>query len=257
MPIKSLIKAFFPVNAIRRQKSKRRFENTFIANAAKLADARFSCRWEDRWPCLDDATTTTGFDAHYIYHPAWAARKLAENFNKLHTHDEVRHIDISSSLHFVTMISAFIPVDFYDYRPVSLKLSGINCKQCDITNLPFPSASVLSLSCMHVVEHIGLQRYGDPFDPQGDIKAIRELERVLAPHGKLYFVAPVGNEARIQYNAHRIYTYSQIMSFFCNLSLVNFAFVDDTGKFFDKATQVDTVNSRYGCGCFEFLKNTP
>ena len=36
---------------------------------------------------------------------------------------------------------------------------------------------------MHVVEHIGLERYGDPFDSQGDLKPMRQLERVLAPQG--------------------------------------------------------------------------
>jgi hypothetical protein len=36
---------------------------------------------------------------------------------------------------------------------------------------------------MHVVEHIGLGRYGEPMDEQGDLKAIEELKRVLAPGG--------------------------------------------------------------------------
>ena len=30
---------------------------------------------------------------------------------------------------------------------------------------------------MHVIEHIGLGRYGDPLDPDGDIKAINELKK--------------------------------------------------------------------------------
>jgi hypothetical protein len=31
---------------------------------------------------------------------------------------------------------------------------------------------------MHVVEHVGLGRYGDLMDPDGDLKAMRELRRV-------------------------------------------------------------------------------
>ena len=46
--------------------------------------------------------------------------------------------------------------------------------------LPFEDESVESLSCMHVVEHIGLGRYGDILDPDGDSKAISELKRALA-----------------------------------------------------------------------------
>jgi len=45
---------------------------------------------------------------------------------------------------------------------------------------------------MNVVEHVGLGRYGEPLDPEGDIKAMRELRRVLAPGGSLLFVVPVG-----------------------------------------------------------------
>ena len=38
---------------------------------------------------------------------------------------------------------------------------------------------------MHVVEHIGLGRYGDQVDPDGDLMAMKELERVTAKLGKL------------------------------------------------------------------------
>lgn len=230
------------------------FLQLFTSKAQDLADGRFQCRWKDRWPCLDDATSNTGFDAHYIYHCAWAARKIAENFKKITNDDGARHVDISSSLHFVTMLSAFVPVDFYDYRPAALTLSSLRCNRADLLSLPFSDGSIQSLSCMHVVEHIGLERYGDPFDPQGDLKAMRELQRVLAPNGHLFFVVPVGNEARIQYNAHRIYTYNQILACFEKLQLHSFAFVDDSGKFTPAACVEDIRDSKYGCGCFEFVK---
>ena len=32
---------------------------------------------------------------------------------------------------------------------------------------------------MHVVEHIGLGRYGDHLDADGSVKAINEIKRVL------------------------------------------------------------------------------
>ena len=49
---------------------------------------------------------------------------------------------------------------------------------------------------MHVIEHIGLGRYGDKFDYDGDLKAIKELKRVLAVGGNLLFVVPIGKEAK-------------------------------------------------------------
>ena len=73
----------------------------------------------------------------------------------------------------------------------------------DLANLPFEINSVQSLSCMHTVEHVGLGRYGDPIDPDGDLKAIKEIKRVLAVNGNLLFVVPIG-KPKIVYNAHRI-----------------------------------------------------
>ncbi|MFA5022982.1 MAG: hypothetical protein WC537_01800, partial [Candidatus Paceibacterota bacterium] len=66
------------------------------------SDKRFSILWRKRNVRLDDKTALTNFDSHYIYHPAWAARVLAQ------TKPE-EHIDISSTLHFSTLVSAFIP----------------------------------------------------------------------------------------------------------------------------------------------------
>ncbi len=208
--------------------------------------SRFQINWEERYPILNEKTPTTHFDSHYTYHPAWAARILAQTRPSL-------HIDISSSLHFCTMVSAFIPVEFYDYRPAELNLSGLESKRGDLTHLPFADDSVESLSCMHVVEHIGLGRYGDPLDPDGDLKAIAELKRVLRKGGSLLFVVPVG-QPKILFNAHRIYSYEQIASYFSGFQMKQFSLVSDFGKFIINASQMDADQQNYGCGCWWFIK---
>jgi SAM-dependent methyltransferase len=202
--------------------------------------------WSDRRAFLDDRTAGTAFDRHYIYHPAWAARVLARTRPSA-------HIDISSTLHFCSIVSAFIPVKFYDYRPADLCLSDLSSEFADLLALPFPSSSIESLSCMHTVEHIGLGRYGDPIDPDGDLKAIAELRRVLAPGGSLLFVVPVGRP-RIVFNAHRIYAYEQIMSYFGDLELRQFALVPDRGALVEHASKELADAQTYGCGCFWFQK---
>lgn len=220
---------------------------SFNQKRLSLEDGRFTMQWENRYLCLDDATSTTGFDAHYLFHTAWAARVLANTKPKM-------HVDISSCLRFVSMVSAFIPVEFYDYRPAQLHLSGLESRKADLMSLPFSDNSVKSISCMHVVEHIGLERYGDPFDPQGDLKAISELKRVVAKNGDLLFVVPMGSQPTIQYNAHRIYTYDQILNYFSEFDLINYAYVDDAGKYNSNANKKDTDHQIYGCGCFHFKK---
>lgn len=211
---------------------------------------RFALRLRDRWLCLRDATVQTGFDRHYVFHTAWACRVLAQSRPAL-------HVDISSALYFVAQASAFVPMRFYDYRPAALGLSGLSCEQADLTRLQFANESVQSLSCMHVVEHVGLGRYGDPLDYEGDLKAVAELRRVLAADGQLLFVVPVGGESRIQFNAHRIYTYRQVLQMFEGLELLEFALIPDDGSeagLVRNATEEEANVQRYACGCFWFRK---
>ena len=183
-------------------------------------------RWSDRMPCLSDRKTTAPFDRHYTYHTAWAARLVAQL-------RPAEHIDIGSLHYFSTLISAFVPVRYYDIRPAQLKLPGLATGAVDICRLPWPSQSIRSLSCMHVVEHVGLGRYGDRLDAAGDLAAMQELERVLAPGGNLLLVVPVG-QPRVCYNAHRVYALEEIVRSFDDLTLRQFALLPDP-KFGDEA----------------------
>jgi hypothetical protein len=214
------------------------------------ASHRFAFRWQDRHICLDDDTEIAGFDPHYIYHPAWAARILARTRPDF-------HVDISSSLHFCTLVSAFIPVKFYDYRPADIHLSGLTTGTADLLALPFAEGSIQSLSCMHVVEHVGLGRYGDPLDPDGDLKAISELKRVLAVGGSLLFVVPIG-QPKVVFNAHRIYSYEQIVSYFSEFDVKEFSLIADDPEdgLKQNATKEMAGAQIYGCGCFWFVRKT-
>lgn len=203
--------------------------------------------WGDRYPCYYDNTKDIGFDSHYIYHTAWAARILA-NINPK------SHIDISSVLYFSTIISAFIPTEFYDYRNVNVRLSNFRSKRGDLLSLPFKSNSVRSLSCMHTLEHIGLGRYGDNLDPDGDLKSASELSRVLSKDGNLLIVVPVG-KPRILFNAHRVYAYKYVIDMFKGLRLLDFSLIPDNykkyGIVFNPSQRV-VDKQFYGCGCFHF-----
>lgn len=210
---------------------------------------RFELSWGKKQPCLDDKTAGTDFDRHYVYHTAWAARQLQKYMPEKHT-------DISSSLYFAGIVSAFVPVDFYDFRPADIILDNLAASAANLLSLPFIDNSLASLSCMHVVEHIGLGRYGGPLDPEGDLKAINELKRVLAPGGLLLFVAPVG-KPQIRFNAHRIYAYKQVVEYFKELELVDFALIpddkNDGGLVYNPSSHLLSKQS-YGCGCFAFRK---
>ena len=212
----------------------------------RINDRRFLVHTKDIYPCLKDKITNTPFDHHYTYHPAWAARILAQT-------RPAYHVDISSILSFSTIVSAFVPVKFYDYRPAKLNLHNLESGFADLKQLSFPDNSIPSLSCMHTIEHIGLGRYGDEIDPQGDIKSINELKRVLQPGGDLLFVTPVG-KSKIEFNAHRIYSFEQIVEYFSPLILKEFSLIPDAGGLLPNADPALVKEQQYGCGCFWFKK---
>ena len=54
------------------------------------------------------------------------------------------------------------------------------------------------------IEHSGLGRYGDPLDPEGDIKAMEDIHKNLKENGLLILGIPVGTDTLV-WNVHRIY----------------------------------------------------
>lgn len=209
-------------------------------------DKSLAINWDDRHPFLQHRNGQICIGDHYTYHLAWAARWIKEITPQY-------HVDISSNFKFITTISAFIPTRYYEFHPPKIDLSGLSCHCADITKLPLENASTYSLSCMHVIEHIGLGRYGDILDSDGDLKAINELKRVLAPGGHLLFVVPVGRP-RIVFNAHRVYGADQIIRYFAGLELYDFALETDVGEFIMDANPELANQQEYGCGSFYFRK---
>lgn len=198
------------------------------------------------YPCVHDNTGSTPFDPHYFYQDTWAFREVVRLAPS-------RHVDVGSTAIFVGMLSAVIDVTFVDIRPLSVGLDRYTFKAGSILEMPFDSNSVESLSCLHVAEHIGLGRYGDPLDAEGTRKAARELTRVLAPGGQLLFSVPIGR-SRIEFNAHRIHSSVEILEMFRGLSLVNYAGVDDLGSFRKRREIGELDACDYGCGFFTFIK---
>jgi SAM-dependent methyltransferase len=254
-PIKDLLRPMvriirhFSYFLIRIQR-KRRFKRHYASfKRMSAGDERFSIDWADRYPCLEDDTQKTSFSRHYIYHTAWAARKVFEISPEWHA-------DIGSALYFSSILSAFRPVHFYDYRPPLLSLDNLTVGHANLMSLDFPDDSIPSLSCMHVVEHIGLGRYGDPIDPDGDLKAISELKRVLALNGNLLFVVPVG-QPKIKFNAHRIYSVDQVLEYFGDLNLKEFNLIPEDardGGLIGNPDKRLVAKQSYACGCFWFKR---
>jgi hypothetical protein len=193
-------------------------------------------------PELFDALATHQVDHHYLQQGAWAMRAVLASRPD-------RHVDVGGQTNFVGMVAAAVPVEFVDIRPLGASVPGVVDRPGSVLDLPYGDGTVPSISCLHVVEHVGLGRYGDPLDPAGSDRALAELRRVLAPGGDLYLGLPVG-ATRTEFNAHRVHRVRDVLALLGPLDLVSFALVDDMGTFHDPAPTSGWDGQRYALGLF-------
>ena len=209
----------------------------------------FRVTFRDMYPILHDREAGAGtIGGHYFHQDLWAAKKV---FSR-HPH---RHVDIGSRIDgFVAHVLVFVPVTLVDIRPVESTLNGLTFIQDDATDLcTLEDNSVDSLSSLHAAEHFGLGRYSDPVDPNACFRFMQSLQRVLCPHGRLYFSVPIGRE-RVEFNAHRVFAIKTILDTFQKLQLVSFSLVGDDGQIYENMDPASAPDSDYACGLFEFTK---
>ena len=90
-----------------------------------------------------------------------------------------------------------------DYNVPEAKYDNLECKDYFnfFENNKNPYDAIITFSS---IEHSGLGRYGDPLDPDGDLKAMNTIHRNLKDNGLVIWGAPVGKDTLV-WNAHRIY----------------------------------------------------
>ena len=203
------------------------------------------------YPCLHDRTASTGIDSHYFYQAIWGFKRIQSALPK-------SHVDVGSDVRWVGMLTCITRVSFIDIRPLQIQLDNYEGKEGSIEKLPYPDGSLSSISSLHVIEHIGLGRYGDALDPEGSHKACVELMRVLAPGGKLYVSMPVG-ESRVQFNGQRIFSVPDVLALFSGLELVELSIVDTAGEFHEHVSPEEVKLGQnqgldYGLGMLVFSR---
>ena len=133
-------------------------------------DGAEALHWRNDYPKTGDRLSTSPYDPHYLPQDAWAAQRIAEFAPQ-------SHVDVGSRVEFVCFMTSHIPVTFVDIRPLEAPVEGLSSVTGSILDMPFADHSLQSVSCLHVAEHIGLGRYGDPLDPLGTRKAAAVRER--------------------------------------------------------------------------------
>lgn len=86
---------------------------------------------------------------------------------------------------------------------------SIQFHQANLVNININSNIFDVVSCISVIEHIGLGKYDDPKFSEGDIKGIKEMIRILKPNGLLIITTNICRQTCI-YNHERFYGRNRI-----------------------------------------------
>ena len=208
-----------------------------------------------KFPILNERFESSGIlSGHYFHQDLLVARKIFEN-------NPGNHLDIGSRTDgFVAHIAVFRKIEVMDIRELDSKVKNIEFTKADLMKLPDNMLNKYdSISTLHVIEHFGLGRYGDPIDYYGHIKAIDNITKMLKTGGKLYFSTPIGPQ-RIEFNAHRVFSIQYLLNMFKEYYTVDsFSFVNDIGDLFENVGLEEkkiasNFDCQYGCGIFEFTK---
>jgi hypothetical protein len=221
-----------------------RQRRTFIESGGEI---------RENFPVLEDYEDQAGtMSGHYFHQDLLVAQKI-------NTHNPKRHIDVGSRIDgFVAHVASFRPLEIIDIRPTISKVKNISFIQADMSSPSTELGTTDSLSCLHVLEHFGLGRYGDSIDPNGHLLGFKSLISLLDKGAKFYLSFPISNQERVAFNAHRVFHPASPLSWPGSdvLELESFSYVDDSGDLHHNTTIEEAVLSNlwYGCGIYTFYR---
>jgi len=164
--------------------------------------------------------------SQYFHQDLYVAQKIFKNNPK-------EHYDIGSRIDgFVAHLASFRDITIIDIRPLQIDKKSIKFIQMDLMkdSLDEFEHKINSLSCLHTIEHFGLGRYGDNIDPNGHLKGINNIFKILEPNAIFYFSVPLGKD-KVFFNAHRTFSIKTLLSVFEGRFIVEeFSYVNDKGN---------------------------
>lgn len=198
------------------------------------------------WACYEDKQEDSGtISGAYFHQDLFIAQQIFKN-------NPTRHVDIGSRVDgFVAHVASFREIEVFDIRPLENKVTNISFKQCDLMdekNVGRYAESCESVSCLHVLEHFGLGRYGDPINYDGYLSGFHNIAKMIKQGGRFYFSVPLGIQ-RIEFHAHRVFSLSYLLEMIMPLyDVESFSYIDQYGDF-HPFTELTAENVETNCGC--------
>lgn len=136
-------------------------------------------------------------------------------------------LDIGSDRYFILGLLAHYNLTTLDFRQRKSMLDNEKIVTGNAKALHFSNNSFDTVVSLEAFPHFGLCRYGDDFDLDADIKAFKEMIRVLKPGGHLIFSTAITRaHPSIAFNARRNYNYAMIKEFCQDLECIEEKFID-------------------------------
>ena len=167
------------------------FLRRFLANAKDLDVLYAERRYlrDGPWRGVRSAHSTAGTTERVIEIPWTLSRYQGEQ----------RVLDIGSSFALPFYLDELRGLGIPELHGVDLApraVRGIRMTRADVRAMPFRDGYFGLVLCVSTIEHIGFVNdiYGvdAPKDPHGDVAALREMRRVLAPNGRIVVTVPYG-----------------------------------------------------------------
>lgn len=218
-------------------------------NRMNKLNETFVYKKKNKRACFDWNSEAGTIDGHYFLQDLYMAKKVLKDNPK-------RHYDIGSRIDgFIAHLLTNMSVTMIDIRPLEFEVDGLDFMRGNATSLiGIADNSIDSLSCLHALEHFGLGRYGDPIDPDAWRLALNEMQRVLKSGGKLYLSVPIGDNEKLCFNAHRIFSPLTVVNAIPSMNLIQFSFIKDMRIIGGGDVYENNVYGEYACGLFIFEK---
>jgi hypothetical protein len=176
---------------------------------------------------IDEWSATAGtHHGQYFWQDLYVAQRIFELAPKT-------LLDVGSRLDgFVTHVATFRKIEVMDIRPVTSKIPNVEFVQADILSHRSEKRYEIVTS-LHVIEHIGLGRYGDAIDPNGHRKAFLKLSELVEVGGNLWVSFPTAESTEVEFNGQRLIGIFEplVWAEECRLTLQRLIYLDNDEVF--------------------------